>query len=163
MTADRTSSRTSRASLVRRRLGWTAAAVVALLLAILLSLAVGSRQIAPSAVLDALLHGGSSDAADVVRSLRLPRTVVGVLVGAALAMAGTWCALPDPQPQPPQLRPIAPSPDPPVSWPRPQVGARSTPLSPADATRPGPGEPGPGWAEPGRAVLSRGLGCVRLC
>ncbi|MCQ8189136.1 FecCD family ABC transporter permease [Streptomyces rugosispiralis] len=78
-----------RASLVRRRLGWTAAAVVALLLAVLLSLAVGSRQIAPSAVLDALLHGGSSDAADIVRSLRLPRTLIGLMVGAALAMAGT--------------------------------------------------------------------------
>ncbi|MFS7878022.1 FecCD family ABC transporter permease [Streptomyces asiaticus] len=79
----------ARASLVRRRLGWTAAAVVALLLAVLLSLAVGSRQIAPSAVLDALLHGGSSDAADIVRSLRLPRTLIGLMVGAALAMAGT--------------------------------------------------------------------------
>ncbi|MBI0385007.1 iron chelate uptake ABC transporter family permease subunit, partial [Streptomyces albiflaviniger] len=62
---------------------------VALLLAVLLSLAVGSRQIAPSAVLDALLHGGSSDAADIVRSLRLPRTLIGLMVGAALAMAGT--------------------------------------------------------------------------
>ena len=132
MTAGRTSSRTSRASLVRRRLGWTAAAVVALLLAILLSLAVGSRQIAPSAVLDALLHGGSSDAADVVRSLRLPRTVVGVLVGAALAMAGTWCALPDPQPQPPQLRPIRPQPRPPGLL-APAPGRR--PLNPTQPSR----------------------------
>ncbi|GAA2192201.1 iron chelate uptake ABC transporter family permease subunit [Streptomyces bangladeshensis] len=55
----------------------------------LLSLAVGSRAIAPSVVWDALLHGGTSDDARVVRSLRLPRTVVGVMVGAALAVAGT--------------------------------------------------------------------------
>ncbi|MBC3990562.1 iron ABC transporter permease [Streptomyces sp. AC563] len=87
MSAVPTSS--ARASLISRRIGWTALAVLALLLAMLLSLAIGSRQIAPSAVFDALLHGGGSDAAEVVRSMRLPRTVVGVMVGAALAMAGT--------------------------------------------------------------------------
>ncbi|NEB79146.1 iron ABC transporter permease [Streptomyces sp. SID14478] len=65
------------------------AAAVALALAVLLSLAVGARAIAPSAVFDALLHGGHSDAAEVVRGLRLPRTVVGLMVGAALALAGT--------------------------------------------------------------------------
>ncbi|MCI3931436.1 FecCD family ABC transporter permease [Streptomyces sp. AN091965] len=65
------------------------AAVVALLLAVLFSLAVGARAIAPSAVLDALLHGGHSDAAEVVREMRVPRTVLGVMVGAALAVAGT--------------------------------------------------------------------------
>ncbi|WP_432093697.1 FecCD family ABC transporter permease [Streptomyces sp. bgisy100] len=72
-----------------RRIGWLAAATAALLLSVLLSLSVGARPLAPSAVLDALLHGGSGDAAEVVRSLRLPRTVTGVLVGAALALAGT--------------------------------------------------------------------------
>ncbi len=149
MTADRTSSRTSRASLVRRRLGWTAAAVVALLLAILLSLAVGSRQIAPSAVLDALLHGGSSDAADVVRSLRLPRTVVGVLVGAALAMAGTWCALPDP-PAPAPSAPPHPAPAPTPRSPGP--GPRSAPAQPHSAQ---PTQLGPAPASRARAGLSR--------
>ncbi|MEI5099292.1 iron ABC transporter permease [Streptomyces sp. PmtG] len=72
-----------------RRAVATTAAVVALLLAVLFSLAVGARAIAPSAVLDALLHGGHSDAAEVVREMRVPRTVLGVLVGAALAVAGT--------------------------------------------------------------------------
>ncbi|WP_428953978.1 FecCD family ABC transporter permease [Streptomyces sp. cg35] len=65
------------------------AAAVALALAVLLSLAVGARAIAPSAVFDALLHGGHSDAAEVIRGLRLPRTVIGLMVGAALALAGT--------------------------------------------------------------------------
>ncbi|MFK4065853.1 FecCD family ABC transporter permease [Streptomyces sp. NPDC029674] len=65
------------------------AAVVALLLAVLFSLAVGARAIAPSAVLDALLHGGNSDSAGVIREMRVPRTVIGVLVGASLALAGT--------------------------------------------------------------------------
>ncbi|MGW8955424.1 FecCD family ABC transporter permease [Streptomyces sp. NPDC055709] len=66
-----------------------AAAAVALLVAVLLSLAVGARPIAPSAVFDALLHGGTSDSAEVVRQLRLPRTLIGLMVGASLALAGT--------------------------------------------------------------------------
>ncbi len=78
-----------RAALVSRRIGWTAAAIVALLLAVLLSLGVGAHPIAPPEVLDALLHGGTSEAAEIVRSLRVPRTVVGVMVGAGLALAGT--------------------------------------------------------------------------
>ncbi|MFJ3694663.1 FecCD family ABC transporter permease [Streptomyces sp. NPDC090052] len=73
----------------RRRAAWTAAAVLALLLAVLLSLAVGARAIAPSAVIDALLHGGHSNTAEVVRQLRVPRTLIGLMVGAALALAGT--------------------------------------------------------------------------
>lgn len=75
--------------LVRRRAAWTAGAVLVLLLTVLLSLAVGSRPFAPSEVLDALLHGGDGDAAQVVRFLRLPRTLTGLMVGAALALAGT--------------------------------------------------------------------------
>ncbi|MFJ6570048.1 FecCD family ABC transporter permease [Streptomyces sp. NPDC091292] len=73
---------------VRRAVAMVAA-VAALLLAVLFSLAVGARAIAPSAVFDALLNGGHSDAAEVVRGLRVPRTVVGLMVGAALALAGT--------------------------------------------------------------------------
>ncbi|MFF1838307.1 FecCD family ABC transporter permease [Streptomyces sp. NPDC058231] len=72
-----------------RRALATAAAVAALLVAVLLSLAVGARTIAPSAVLDALLHGGHSDAAEVIRQMRVPRTLIGLMVGAALALAGT--------------------------------------------------------------------------
>ncbi|MFF3062023.1 FecCD family ABC transporter permease [Streptomyces sp. NPDC057909] len=72
-----------------RRALATATAVLALLVAVLLSLAVGARTIAPSAVLDALLHGGHSDAAEVIRQLRVPRTLIGLMVGAALALAGT--------------------------------------------------------------------------
>lgn len=79
----------SAAPAARQRIVWTAAALVALVLAVLLSLAVGARAIAPSAVLDALVHGGHSDDAEVIRGLRLPRTLVGLMVGAALALAGT--------------------------------------------------------------------------
>ncbi|MGR8009920.1 FecCD family ABC transporter permease [Streptomyces hypolithicus] len=83
-----TTSRSGRA-LVTRRIGWTAAALVALLVSVLLSLAVGARSIPPSEVFDVLLHGGSSDAAEVVRTLRVPRTLIALMVGAALALAGT--------------------------------------------------------------------------
>ncbi|MGW6455795.1 FecCD family ABC transporter permease [Streptomyces sp. NPDC055078] len=76
-------------ALAVRRIGWTAAAFAALLIAILLSLAVGARSIAPSAVADALLHGGSGDDAEVIREMRVPRTLIGLMVGAALAIAGT--------------------------------------------------------------------------
>ncbi|MET9916150.1 iron ABC transporter permease [Streptomyces sp. NPDC006435] len=72
-----------------RRALATAAAVAVLLVAILLSLAVGARSIPPSEVFDALLNGGHSDNAEVVRNLRVPRTLIGLMVGAALALAGT--------------------------------------------------------------------------
>lgn len=72
-----------------RRTVALAAAVLALLLAILFSLAVGARAIPPSAVLNTLLNGGHSDAAEVVRGLRVPRTAIGLMVGAGLALAGT--------------------------------------------------------------------------
>ncbi|MFD0338368.1 FecCD family ABC transporter permease [Streptomyces sp. NPDC127117] len=72
-----------------RRALATAAAVVALLVAVLLSLAVGARSIPPSEVIDVLLHGGHSDNAEVIRNMRVPRTLIGLMVGAALAIAGT--------------------------------------------------------------------------
>jgi iron complex transport system permease protein len=72
----------------RRPLVWLVTGTLLLLLSVLLSLAVGSRQIAPTEVVDALLHGGTSDNAQVVRALRVPRTAIGLLVGVALAVAG---------------------------------------------------------------------------
>lgn len=62
---------------------------MALLVAVLLSLAVGARSIPPSEVFDVLLHGGHSDNAEVIRNMRVPRTMIGLMVGAALAIAGT--------------------------------------------------------------------------
>ncbi|TDV49959.1 iron chelate uptake ABC transporter family permease subunit [Actinophytocola oryzae] len=65
-----------------------------LLLAVLLlvvavcSLMVGTRVIPPREVLAALFSPDSSQAALVVTDQRVPRTVLGVAVGAALAVAG---------------------------------------------------------------------------
>ncbi|MFD9431641.1 FecCD family ABC transporter permease [Streptomyces sp. NPDC060002] len=70
-----------------KHLAWPAAALLVAAAAVL-SLAVGTRAVPPSAVLDALLHGGSSPDALVVRSLRLPRTEIGLSAGAALGLAG---------------------------------------------------------------------------
>lgn len=56
--------------------------------AVALSLAVGAKQIDLGTVWHALGHDDGSDDAFIVRELRLPRTVLGVLVGLALGLAG---------------------------------------------------------------------------
>lgn len=56
--------------------------------AALLSLAVGARSIPLADVLDALLHSGSSQEEAIIRDLRVPRTLLGIVVGAALGVAG---------------------------------------------------------------------------
>lgn len=65
------------------------AALLLLVLAVAASLALGSRPVPPATVLDALLQpvAGNADHS-VVRDQRLPRTMTGVLVGAALGLAG---------------------------------------------------------------------------
>lgn len=63
-------------------------AVVVLGAAVLLSLAVGSRALPTLDVVRVLLADDGSETAAIVRDLRLPRTVVGVVVGAALGVAG---------------------------------------------------------------------------
>ena len=74
--------------------GWKNAGLVALLLCLLLgagllSLGVGSAQIPPHKVLAALVGKTGQDAVTtIVCNIRLPRLVLAVLVGAALAVAG---------------------------------------------------------------------------
>lgn len=75
------------------RLRRTRSLVVVGLLAVLAacclaSLAVGAKPTPPSAVWDALLTPTGTENDIIVRSLRLPRTVLGVLVGVALGLAG---------------------------------------------------------------------------
>ncbi|MEU9332293.1 iron ABC transporter permease [Streptomyces sp. NPDC048290] len=70
-----------------RGLVWPAVALAVAAVAVL-SLAVGTRPIPPAVVLDALLHGGTTPDALVVRELRLERTEVGLAAGAALGLAG---------------------------------------------------------------------------
>jgi iron complex transport system permease protein len=66
------------------------AAVALLGIVVLASLALGARDVAPGDVLDALVHRAPGNADhDVVLDQRVPRTVVGLVAGAALGLAGT--------------------------------------------------------------------------
>jgi iron complex transport system permease protein len=63
--------------------------IALLVLVTLLSIAVGSKQIPLPTVFDALRHYNDADTDQVIiRSLRVPRTVIGLLVGAALGLSG---------------------------------------------------------------------------
>lgn len=74
------------------RRGWLGAGVVVavgvLVFVVALGLAVGSRGLPLSEVLGALGHRDGSDASIIVWEQRLPRTLLGVLVGAALGVGG---------------------------------------------------------------------------
>lgn len=62
-------------------------AVLALATMCLLSLMIGSNPISPARVWDGLWDS-QQEAADIVRGGRIPRTVLGVLIGAALGITG---------------------------------------------------------------------------
>jgi iron complex transport system permease protein len=75
----------------RLRVGWLAAGVAAVLVAGLAGVVVGPVAIAPADVVRELagLDAGLSDAQlNVVREIRLPRVVLGMLVGATLSASG---------------------------------------------------------------------------
>lgn len=83
----------ARRSETRRRTGVLAVgllvAAVVLVLAAVASLAVGARAIDPSTVVRALVSYDDADPLHLmVRELRVPRTVLAVVVGAALAVCG---------------------------------------------------------------------------
>jgi iron complex transport system permease protein len=68
---------------------WLAAAAGLLALTLAASLAIGSRSLAPLDVWHGLIGSGTDGGAGaVVRQLRLPRSVLGLLVGVALGLAG---------------------------------------------------------------------------
>lgn len=72
---------------VRTATGLILAGLVLLLL-VALSLAIGSKSVPLSDVWHALFDPTGSPSEDVIRQLRVPRTALAVLVGAALALAG---------------------------------------------------------------------------
>ncbi|MDO8187603.1 iron chelate uptake ABC transporter family permease subunit [Conexibacter sp. JD483] len=65
-----------------------AIALAALALAVFLSLALGARSIPLADVIGDLFHPDGSQDATIVHELRLPRTLLGLGVGAALGLAG---------------------------------------------------------------------------
>lgn len=76
-----------RSSPVRRLWGFVLA-LLALGVVVILSLAIGTRHIPLDALWAAVTGTGGGDDASVVQTLRLPRTVLGLLVGAGLGVAG---------------------------------------------------------------------------
>lgn len=62
--------------------------LAALVVTVLLSLAFGANPLSIESVLGAILEPDGSEAAIVVWNLRVPRTVLGIVVGAALGVAG---------------------------------------------------------------------------
>lgn len=66
----------------------TGVVAVILVVAVIASLALGANPLAPPAVIDALAGRGTTETAFVVWDLRVPRTLVGIVAGAALGAAG---------------------------------------------------------------------------
>ncbi|MFG1796550.1 FecCD family ABC transporter permease [Nocardia sp. NPDC049149] len=79
---------TTRTVVPARRIPMLLLGVAALLLCIVLSLAIGARSVPIGTVVQALFGADDSRDALVVTGMRLPRTVVGLAVGAALGLAG---------------------------------------------------------------------------
>ncbi|MEE2059069.1 iron chelate uptake ABC transporter family permease subunit [Rhodococcus artemisiae] len=75
-------------SLGRRRFVGLVLAIALLTTLLLVSLAVGSKIIPLSGVVDALVHGDIQGDAYVIWDMRIPRTFVGVVVGVAIGAAG---------------------------------------------------------------------------
>jgi iron complex transport system permease protein len=71
-----------------RRIAVFATLVAALAVAVLLSFMVGRQSLSPVEVVRAVFGSGTQDTVDIVRGLRLERTVVAVVVGIALGAAG---------------------------------------------------------------------------
>ncbi len=89
---------TSGAARRKRRLLGLSLLIVLLMVSVVASLAIGSRSLAPSLVWDGLWHSYTTganppdpdlnQAAIIVQTLRVPRTLLALIAGAALAVAG---------------------------------------------------------------------------
>lgn len=71
----------------RRMLGWVAGVVV-LAAVCMLSIAIGAKDVPFSTVWDALWSYDNSGDHIIVRDLRIPRTILGLIVGVALGIGG---------------------------------------------------------------------------
>ncbi len=71
----------------RRRVSVTTALVVLVVLLVLISLGIGPVRLSPLAVIEALFGGGSDVSQVIVREIRLPRTILGVAIGARKLVA----------------------------------------------------------------------------
>src|SRR6202051_2970161 len=72
----------------RRRSGVLAGLVILVVLSALLSLGIAPVRLSPRPVIDALFGGGSDVQQVIVREIRLPRTILGLAIGAMLGLSG---------------------------------------------------------------------------
>src|SRR3954447_22351995 len=72
----------------RRRLSVNIAFVALVIVLGLISLGIGPVGLPPLTVIDALFGGGSDVQQIIVREIRLPRTILGVAIGAILGLSG---------------------------------------------------------------------------
>jgi iron complex transport system permease protein len=72
-----------------RRWAWLGLGFGLLLVTVALSIAIGSRATSPADVWHVLWHENGSPTSDIVHHLRIPRTLLGIGVGASLGLAGT--------------------------------------------------------------------------
>src|SRR5271163_382836 len=72
----------------RRRAGVIGALVVLVVLLALVSLGIGPVRLSPLTVIDALFGGGSDVQQVIVREIRLPRSILGIAIGAMLGLSG---------------------------------------------------------------------------
>jgi iron complex transport system permease protein len=70
------------------RFGWLLLALAVLLAVVVASIAIGSKDIPVSTVFEAIFAHDDSDDHAIIQALRMPRTVLGLLVGFALGMSG---------------------------------------------------------------------------
>lgn len=76
------------ASTNAQRSFWLLAAVAVLIVVVLASIAVGSKDIPLPTVIDALFSYNDSDDHAIITALRVPRTTLGLFVGIALGLSG---------------------------------------------------------------------------
>lgn len=88
MVSEREKERLTTSRGAAARAGGVVVAVLVLGVAVLLSLMVGAKALAPGTVIAALFDFDGSDAQAIVRDARLPRTIVGLVVGPALGVCG---------------------------------------------------------------------------
>src|SRR5258708_9239803 len=72
----------------RRRFGVTVGLVVLVGVLALVSLGIGPVRLSPLTVIDALFGGGNDVQQVIVREIRLPRTILGLAIGALLGLSG---------------------------------------------------------------------------
>ena len=71
-----------------RRLVWLLVALIVLVVVIIASIAIGSKDIPVATVFDAIFAYNDSDDHAIIQALRVPRTIMGIGVGMALGVSG---------------------------------------------------------------------------